>query len=201
MAEAARRHFDPYFHFRAPVSTDEYLSEELGATVKSEFIDGHVYAMAGTSDWHNVIALNLAGFLNAQLPDPCRALALDVKLQIKTQITERYYYPDVFVSCGSPLAGAFVHTDAMLVAEVLSQTTARFDRGEKMTAYRQLPSLEEYVLIWPDEAIVEIYRKNNAWQCELIERRQVLRMNSVSLELPLVSRYRRVPVQSEQPPA
>lgn len=194
MAQTALRTTDRYFAFRSPVSAAEYLREELGAATKSEFVDGHVFAMAGTTDWHNMVALNLLSALNAALPDHCRALGLDVKLQIKTQTTERYYYADAFVSCGGQLTGSHVHTDAIVVAEVLSETTERFDRGEKMLGYRFLPSLEDYLLIYPNIPCVEHYKRAEGWALTLVENRETLLLPSIGVAVPLSDLYRRVPV-------
>jgi Uma2 family endonuclease len=184
----------PYFEFHSPVAVGDYLNEEIGAATKSEFIDGYVFAMAGTTDWHNMVAMNLVGLLNQRLPDRCHALGLDVKLQIKTQSSERYYYPDTFVTCGAPLRNEHVHTEALLIAEVLSPTTERYDRGEKMMAYRFLPTLQEYILVWPDAPIVEIRRRSSNWEHHVVKDHETLKLESVGVDIQLAELYRRVPV-------
>jgi Uma2 family endonuclease len=194
MAHASRKPPGSHLDTHALVSVEDYLTEELGAATKCEFVNGYVFAMAGTTDWHNMVTHNLIGALNTRLPDRCRALGLDVKLQVKTQQSEHYYYPDAFVSCGDALKNVYVHGDALLVAEVLSPTTERFDRGEKMLAYRGLASLQDYLLVWPDAPVVEHYRRGDNWQRVIVREQETLHLPNLKLSIPVPELFRRVPV-------
>ena len=150
--------------------------------------------MAGTTDWHNLVALNFIALLNQKLPDHCRALGMDVKLRIEAQTSERYYYPDTFVSCGTPLKNEHVHADATLVAEVVSPTTLRFDRGEKMLGYRMLSNIQQYLLIWPDQPFAEVYSRTTNWEMTTVSGPGVLKLDCLGLEVQMKDLYRRVPV-------
>jgi Uma2 family endonuclease len=174
-------------------TVEQYLDIERDSSVKHEFVNGLVYAMAGTSNWHNLVALNFIGLLNAQLPERCRALGMDVQLHIKSQASEDFFYPDVFVSCAD-LALSHKHDEAFVVAEVWAPTTESYDRGAKMLEYRQLSMLEEYVLLRPDVPIVEVYRRSTGWTKQIIEGQGSFRLESLGIEVALTDLYRRIPI-------
>jgi Uma2 family endonuclease len=174
-------------------TAEQYLDIERDSSVKHEFVNGLVYAMARTSNWHNLVALNFIGLLNAQLPERCRALGMDVQLHIKSATSEDFFYPDVFVSCGD-LNLSHKLDEALVVAEVLSPTTESYDRGAKMLEYRQLTMLEEYVLLRPDVPFVEIYRRSNGWARQAFEGHSNFRLESLSIDVSLTDVYRRIPI-------
>ena len=140
-------------------SPEEYLALEASSNTKHEYINGEIYAMAGASDAHVTVALNIAAALKAHLRGgPCRVFISDMALQV--QASNAYFYPDVFVSCQPEDRGP-AKTDATLVVEVLSPSTAAFDRGAKFSHYRHLPSLRELILIDPQERTADLYRKGS----------------------------------------
>ena len=153
----------------AYISEDEYLANEELSYGRHEYVDGQVFAMAGATDSHNVITLNVGGHLNRHLRGAsCRAYVNDMKAQVKAINT--YYYPDVLVSCG-PRNPKAVFTDTpVLIIEVISPSTETTDRREKLMNYRKIPSLREYVLIDQNERCVEIYRRNETgdWVHEIL---------------------------------
>ena len=131
------------------LSESEYLSLERRAEFKSEFFAGELFAMAGGSPMHSLIAANVIRELGNKLKGSlCRAFTSDLRL--KVQATGLLTYPDVSVFCG-PLALAAgtddTATNPTLLVEVLSDSTEAYDRGEKFRQYRQMPSLREYLLI------------------------------------------------------
>ncbi|PZV17612.1 MAG: hypothetical protein DCF21_09140 [Leptolyngbya sp.] len=142
------------------VSPEEYLAVEVASPAKHEYRDGEVYAMAGGTDAHVTIALNLWALLRGHLRNRgCRAYALDMKARI--EVLNRFYYPDVMVTCDDrDLASSTVKRYPCLVVEVLSDSTEAFDRGDKFTDYRHLDSLQEYVLISQIRQQVEVFRRN-----------------------------------------
>ncbi|RPE62992.1 Uma2 family endonuclease [Tibeticola sediminis] len=166
---------------------EDYLAWEANQPVKHEYLAGEVFAMAGGSDAHVTVSLNLASALRSHLRGtPCRTYIADMKLRVAA--ADAYFYPDVFVTCSAadaqqPLAKA----EPVLVAEVLSPSTEAFDRGGKFAAYRSLPSLQEYVLIDPDRRSVEIYRRDASghWVLYPYSGDEVLELGSVHLSLPL----------------
>lgn len=144
------------------LSVDDYLQREAESPIKHEYIDGKVYAMAGASDSHVTIALNLASLLRAHVRGTgCRAYMSDMKANVEAR--NRFFYPDVMVTCDP----RDQETDTYkrfpkLIVEVLSKSTEAFDRGDKFAAYQALESLQEYVLINTRHQRVEIFRRNDS---------------------------------------
>lgn len=146
------------------LSANDYLRLEAESPIKHEYIDGKVYAMAGASDSHVTIALNLASLLRSHVRGTgCRTYMSDMKARVDAQ--NRFFYPDVMVTCDQ----LDRETDTYkrfpkLVIEVLSKSTEAYDRGDKFAAYRALESLQEYVLINTHCQRLEIFRCNDAGQ-------------------------------------
>jgi Uma2 family endonuclease len=142
----------------------DYLKFEASAQLRHEYVAGEVYVMAGGSQRHNRITLNIAARLLASLEGkPCQVFMSDVKLHIAHD--SAYYYPDVVVICGAhaALAGETqTVSDPVLVVEVLSPSTETIDRREKLAAYRRLPSLQEYLLVSQETQQVELYQRFRA---------------------------------------
>ncbi|HQV22723.1 MAG TPA: Uma2 family endonuclease, partial [Agitococcus sp.] len=145
------------------VNEEDYLAGEQVSEIKHEYIDGRVYAMAGASHNHNLIAGNVHTAFNVHLKGkPCRPYISDMKVQIGT----KYFYPDVMIDCNE-LAGNSVYTNApMILVEVLSNSTRRTDKCTKLMAYSQIQSLQVYMLIEQDFVEVEVMRKTKGWLSE-----------------------------------
>ncbi len=129
-------------------TVEEYLEFEKTSQVRHEYVDGQIYLMDGDSKNHNRIAGGLGSLLNQHLADSnCEAFIENVKLRVRPTL---FYYPDVVVTCG-PVdvddEDDYVIDDPVLVVEVLSKSTARIDRTEKLREYQYLPNLREYVLV------------------------------------------------------
>lgn len=144
---------------------ETYLAWEERQVEKHEFIAGEVFAMAGARREHVVVSLNLAAAFKQRLRGgPCQAYIADLKLRVEA--ADAFFYPDVVVSCDprDHLAGQFIAHPALIV-EVLSESTAAFDRGNKFAAYRSLPSLREYVLVDIEARRLEAFRRTpeNDW--------------------------------------
>lgn len=141
------------------LTPEEYLALERRAEQKSEYVDGAVFAMSGASLRHNTIVANVIVELGRQLRGrDCRVLASDMKVRVPD--SRRFFYPDVSVVCGEPQfhdERSDVLLNPTLIVEVLSESTAAFDRGDKFQAYQQLESLKEYLLISQDKKVVEQY--------------------------------------------
>lgn len=140
-------------------TAEDFLAWDQGQTVKHEYVDGHVYAMAGAEDRHATVMLNAAMALKQHLRGtPCRVFATDVKLRVEA--SDAYFYPDVFVTCSTAdLANPLIKREPVLVVEVLSPSTAAYDRGQKFAHYRGSETLKEYVLIDLDSRRSDVYRK------------------------------------------
>jgi Uma2 family endonuclease len=139
---------------------------ERAAEFKSEFFDGEMFAMAGGSRRHSLIASNLIRELGNRLTGrPCVVFNSD--LRIKIEPTGLYTYPDASVVCGASKAVTGADdtiVNPVLVAEVLSDSTEAYDRGRKSEQYRQIPSLREYLLISQNNPHIELMvRGENQW--------------------------------------
>lgn len=139
----------------------EYLAQERVSENRHEFYRGEIFAMAGATESHNRIALNITTNLMAELRgNPCRVFALDMRVQVSAN--GLYTYPDVAVAC-PPIEFLDESRDTLVnpqvIVEVLSKSTEKFDRGKKFELYRELPSLKQYVLISQAEARVDSYMR------------------------------------------
>lgn len=150
----------------APVqcTREEYLELERNAEFRHEFIDGRIVAMTGASVAHARIVLGLGSTLRAVVRGKgCDVLVND--LRVKTG-TGNYFYPDVVAYCGPPRLEDD-QQDALLnpilVAEVLSPSTAAYDRGEKADHYRTIPTLQEYVLIAQDRPYAQKFLRDGGF--------------------------------------
>ena len=142
------------------MTLEEFLAWEELQPTKHEFVDGEIFelhAMVGARRIHEETAGNCFAQLKAALRGTsCRAYVANLKLQI----AENTYYPDVMVTCHpGDLKAERAVSHPKVVIEVLSDSTAAYDRGHKFAAYRQIPELEEYVLIDPDRRSIEVFRR------------------------------------------
>ncbi len=169
------------------VSPDAYLEWENRQPDKHEYLRGEVYAMTGTSQAHVVVNGNLFMALSQHLRGTrCRVYLPDMKLRIAE--ADAFFYPDLKVSCDDrDLRAEYAIEHPVLLAEILSASTADYDRGTKLTAYLKLPSLKEYALVDPDVRSVELYRRNpdGTWLLIDCAMRGELRLESIDLTLPL----------------
>jgi Uma2 family endonuclease len=185
-------------HDMAQVSPEEYLALERQAETKSEYLGGYVVAMSGASRLHNYATLDIAAELREQLRDrPCEIFSNDMRVKISE--SGDYTYPDVVVACGD-VQFEDAELDTLLtptvIIEVLSPSTERNDRGPKFTSYRQLPSLQEYMLVAQDRPSVEHYvRQGERWVLTTHDGlAETAQLPSIGCELRLSEIYRRVPL-------
>jgi Uma2 family endonuclease len=172
------------------LSVEAYIEGELASQVRHEYVDGEVYAMVGASDRHGLIALNFAGVLSQRLPDRCQVFSSDMKVRIRTAERDIFYYPDVLVSCDPRDRETYYRQHPCLVVEVLSPHTVRQDRFEKFIFYRQLDSLQEYVLVSQDYRQVEVFRRSGQWHGTAYTQGEVP-FQSVDLGVTIDAIYRR----------
>ena len=144
---------------RPRMSAAEFLAWDADQTIRHEFVRGEVFMMAGGEDRNNTVAGNLYLALRQHLRgSPCRVYASDVKLRVEA--ADCYFYPDVMVTCSAAdLGDRLIKRDPVLVVEVLSPSTAAFDRGGKFADYRALPGLVEYLLVDVDALRCDLYRQ------------------------------------------
>jgi Uma2 family endonuclease len=141
------------------LTPEEYLQREEKSPIKHEYIDGQVYAMAGTTDTHNLVAGNLYTIIRNHLRGSnCRVYFADVKVRLEKR--NHFYYPDIIVTCDDrDRETATYKRFPKLIIEVLSDSTEAFDRGDKFNDYQTLDSLEEYVLVNSKHQRVETFRR------------------------------------------
>jgi Uma2 family endonuclease len=138
----------------------QYLTQELAATEKHEFVDGVAYAMAGAGERHNRIALNCAVTLRiATRGTSCGVYIADMKLRLAQGRV--FYYPDVMLSCEPAAADTLFKEAPCLIAEVLSPSTASIDTREKLQAYRTIESLRYYLVIDSERVALTYYARSS----------------------------------------
>lgn len=172
------------------ISVEDYLLGEQDGQVRHEYVDGEVYAMVGASDLHGLIAGNLFTVINTGLPDRCQAFISDMKVRIRVDEKEVFYYPDILVTCDAKDRETYYRERPCLVIEVLSPSTERLDRFEKRMFYSHLGSLEEYVLVSQDYRQVEIYRRSVQWE-PVRYTQGVVTLESVGIDVTMDQIYRR----------
>ena len=144
---------------------EEYLAMERRAEYKSEYVDGVIFAMSGASIPHNVIVANLiASLLPLMRGRGCQIYPSDLKVRSGS----RFFYPDVSAICGEPRFNdgeKDVVLNPSLIIEVLSPSTQSYDKLSKMITYQKIPTLQEYLLVHQDQAMIQQYRRQseNAW--------------------------------------
>ncbi|MDD2742825.1 MAG: Uma2 family endonuclease [Rhodocyclaceae bacterium] len=177
----------------AYLTVADYLAGEDLPGSRHEYVNGEIFAMAGASKAHGTLALNLALALRSHLRGkPCRTWASDMKVQVLA--ANSYYYPDVVVTCAADELGAdspqnFVSAPTIVI-EVLSPSTEKVDRREKWFAYRQLSSLQEYVLVDQERQWVEVFRRHEGgWMQDIAAAGESITLPSIGLTLALNDIY------------
>lgn len=172
------------------ITPEEYLEGEQYSDIKHEYVDGHIYAMVGSSSAHNLIAGNLLTLLKNHLRGkPCQAFISDMK----ARINNIFYYPDVMVACDPQDRHDYYREHPILIIEVLSPSTTQRDSHDKRNVYQSIASLREYVLVSQDMMAVRIYRRSwEGWSLESCLEGDKVRLTSVDLELPIEAIYEEV---------
>lgn len=170
-----------------PISTADYLAAEEHSDIRHELVDGYRFAMVGATQRHNLIAGNLL----AQLRDHLRGTACRVFIaDLKVQVDQNFYYPDLIVSCAPGALLANIVTNPKIIVEILSTSTAGRDRLEKRIAYQRLESLQEYVLVTQNKVEVQVYRRQpDSWEVETYGPGEVVRLASVEFEVEIALIY------------
>jgi Uma2 family endonuclease len=185
---------------KALMSGSEFLDWEQAQTERHEFVEGQIVAMAGAEARHVVIAMNAAMALRQHLKgSSCRTFMSDMKVQ--SQDARNFFYPDVLVTCGESTApGTLVMRQPLFVVEVLSPSTAAYDRGAKFAHYRRFDSLKEVAFIDPDTRRTDVFRRgaDGLWVLHAFEPGETVRWASVDLSVSADELFADV---DEAPPA
>jgi Uma2 family endonuclease len=149
------------------LTVEQYLAQEERAQVRHEYVNGQVFAMTGATEAHNAICVNLLTFLHQKVKGSgCRVFINDMKVHVET--ANSFYYPDIMVTCEPFVGDSVFKQSPKLIVEVLSPSTSRTDRREKLVAYRQLISLQQYLIVHQKRNCIEVYQKNQQAQWEVM---------------------------------
>lgn len=170
-------------------TVDEYLQFDLESIARHEFIAGQVYPMFKGSHNFKIIGENMFARLRTQLySTDFQVFSSDMKIRIES--INAFYYPEVSVVRNYQARELYFKTRPCLIAQVMSPTTERIDRNEKLFNYRQLPSLQEYLLVDQFEMKVEVYRKSqNNWLLETLTQDSILKLQSINVEITMAEIY------------
>lgn len=182
-------------------NADQYLALEEGADYRSQFYFGEIFAMAGASRRHNVVAGNIYAGLHGQLKGRrCEVYQNDMRVKVNPEF---YTYPDIVVICGEPQVekknGENLLNPTLLI-EILSPSTEKFDRGDKFRLYRLMPSVKEYLLVSQSNVNIEHYvrQEDNAWLFqEIRDLNGRVHLPSIDCELSLADAYDKVDFSEE----
>ncbi|WP_204103727.1 MULTISPECIES: Uma2 family endonuclease [Spirulina sp. CCY15215] len=172
------------------ISPEEYLEQENNSQYRHEYRYGLAYLMAGGTDNHDRIALNLLSQINLHFGSSnCRFYSGNVKVNYEDDF---YYYPDAFVTCDDrDKQDRQIKRYPKLIVEVLSKSTRKFDRGDKFTDYKKITALEEYILIEQDKQQVECHRRqsDNTWKTVTYGLNERVIFQSIDLEIAIEQLY------------
>ena len=176
------------------MTASEYLEWELQQEIRYEFCDGALVAMSGGKKRHDKLAFNLRKALDSRVEAAgCEMTGSDVKVMVKEGMF--YRYPDLAVSCDErDKDNETFYQFPKLIVEVLSDSTELVDRGEKFQEYRQIPMLEEYVLVSTKQRQVECFRRGEGrlWLYCVYQASEVVEIASVGVRFPMAQLYKNI---------
>ncbi len=179
---------------RAFLTVDEYFALEERTGIKHEYLNGQVYQMSGASIEHNQIVTNIIISLGTKLRGSgCRVFPSDLRVYIEK--TGLYTYPDVVITCGKldliPKKPDTL-TNPVVLIEILSPSTAEYDRSTKFDHYRMIPTLQEYIVVFQDKIHVQhhIRQADNRWLLiDYLYADNIIQINAIQTELSLADMY------------
>jgi Uma2 family endonuclease len=204
---------DYFWNNRSTVATEskpfltpeQYLEQERRAEFRSEYLAGEVFAMSGGTRYHGRIVTNALTALNTSLRSrPCNVYATDLRVHIPA--TGLYTYPDIVVTCGKEefLDDQFdTLLNPLLIIEVLSPSTADYDRGGKFFHYRSIPFVAEYLTIAQDRVLVEhwIRQSDHSWLfADHARPDETILLKTLNVELNISALYEKVEFRGAEPP-
>jgi Uma2 family endonuclease len=176
--------------FLPALTVKDYIAGELTSDIRHEYLAGDVYAMVGASDAHNLISGNIFSALHQHLRGgPCQVFMADMKVRLRIAADEYFYYPDILVSCSPDDRATYYREHPSVLIEVLSDSTARVDRREKLLAYQHIPSLEQYVLVGQNQHELTIFRRAANWASEKVGQDGDLVLQSLDFRMSVADIY------------
>lgn len=179
------------------LTPEEYLAMEEVSAIRHEYYQGEIFAMAGATNDHNLIAGDVHTRMNLALTEKgCLVYMTDMQLWV--QADRLMTYPDVMVVCGDPKFyedRTDVITNPIMIVEVLSKSSKDYDRGDKFRLYQSIPTLQEYILIDQYTIYVEQYylETPKKWAVREFNRlTEILQFAKIDFQISLQDIYRRV---------
>jgi len=143
------------------ISIDDYLLGEETNDIKHEYLDGLVYAMTGATRKHNLLTMSFSALLHARARQRgCQLFASDMKLRLDHRNETYFYYPDLLLTCDPNDRHPLYCNQPCLLIEVVSPSSERIDRREKLFAYSLLPSLHEYLIVDQNHMHIDLHRRS-----------------------------------------
>lgn len=172
-------------------SFHDYLALEEVSTVRLEFLDSEIYAMAGGSVLHAALSAAMVALLHAQIREHCRVYSSDLRIRVRA--TGLATYADAAVVCGpveTDPDNADTVTNPALLVEVLSPSTIDYDLGEKCAQYKQVPSVRAMIYIWQDRRQIELReRTTDGWRAQVFGQGQTASIESFPCRIDLDALY------------
>ena len=178
---------------RSRISPEEYLAFERASDQRHEYADGEIFAMSGGTREHSLTATNIVGELRAALRGRrCEVHGSDMRIKVPS--TRRYVYADGIIVCGRPLFEDETRDtllNPLVIIEVLSDSTERYDRGAKFAQYQSVPSIKDYVLASQTEARIEHFHRlpDDTWLLRILGPGERLVLESSGCEIAVDDAY------------
>lgn len=172
------------------ITFSEYLEQEKSSSTRREYISGYLFELSELSEGHNLILTHISTrFSFRKSETKLRVFIADIKLWIES--ADVCYYPDLMVVDETEDSNKSFKTRPCLLLEVVAPGTEGTDRNEKWKAYQQLPSLQEYVLVYENKIQIEVFRKDSQgnWAVETLGEADNLSLNSASLSVEVSEIY------------
>ncbi len=176
------------------LTLEEYFEFDKNAEGNFEYFDGAIFEMSGVSVEHATIEMNLAEMINpVARRKGCRAFPANLRLKVPTVPT--YRYPDLSVVCGKTefvkVSGLQCLANPLLIIEVLSDSTEKYDRGDKFREYKSIESFIEYLLISSTDKNVTLYQKHNGrfWLQSDYVTAEVFHLNTLDIDVNVDDLY------------
>jgi len=183
---------------RETISSEDYLFQERQSSQKHEFVEGIIYAMAGASEEHVLIAGNVFGEIYSIFKQrPCKVYNNDMRVKVNKN---DYVYPDIVAVCGESKFEDNVFDTLInptIIIEVLSESTENYDCGKKAALYRNLETVQECILIAQDRCYIEHYQRHNEsqWLLTIISNiNEVLNLKSINVQITVQDIYHKTKV-------
>lgn len=180
---------------RKGLTYEEYVAGERTSEVKHDFVAGQLFAMSGAKRAHNLITVNISSSISSQLRSrPCLIFSPDMRVRTRDEVGT---YPDVSALCGRPEFLDDSEDDLLnptLIVEVLSESTERYDRGEKFEHYQTIPSFQEYVLASSSKPRLEVFTRqaDGSWNLRTYGPGEVAKLTSLGVDLAVDDVYLKV---------